>query len=222
MDILPKDNIIYFDESVAVAVKPAGVVSEEDGEGSMPELLRKELGGSVYPVHRLDAPVSGIMVYARTEKAAAGLSEQIRNGSMKKEYHAVVHGLTENGGTLEDYLFKSREGKVFVVKSLRKGVKKASLEYETLKKCIIEPEKAEASLVHITLKTGRTHQIRVQFASRKHPLFGDRKYGASDSCKKIMLFSSAVTFAHPKTGREMHFEAPLPEPFSNMISNIIS
>lgn len=183
-----------------VCVKPVGI-SSEDGPGSMPALLRQELGGEIFPVHRLDLNVGGLMVYARTKAAAAKLSQAVQEGTMVKEYLAILHGIpAQSEGCYEDLLWKdSRKNKVFVVNRLRKGVKQASLTY----RCI-ETVK-ETTLVHIRLHTGRSHQIRVQFASRHTPLLGDHKYGSRDDEKSPALWSTRLTFPHPKTKELLTF-----------------
>ena len=189
-------KVLYRDKNIAVCVKPAGVSSE--GEG-IPLLLKKELekGGvktEVYPLHRLDVPVGGVMVFALNKASAAELSEKIAAGEMQKEYIAVVHGEPEaESGEFEDLLFKdSRKNKSFVVKRERRGVKRASLEYSVIDK------KDGFSLVKIRLKTGRSHQIRVQFSSRKMPLAGDGKYGSKVNCN-IALFSCGITLPDGKS-----------------------
>ena len=188
-------HLLYEDRDIVVCVKPVGVESEKE----LPALLARQLGGEIYPLHRLDMNVGGVMVFARNKAAASKLSAQIARGEMIKEYVAFVKGAPEESGTWEDFLFKdSRKNKVFVVKKERAGVKKAKLAYRVL-------EKGEASLVHIRLFTGRSHQIRVQFASRGFPLLGDHKYGARDENKAPMLFSCRITFIHK--GKEVTFSA---------------
>ena len=138
------------------------------------------------------------MVYARNKKTAALFSKNIQDGKLIKEYVAMVHGNIEGEGIMEDLLFKdSRKNKVFVVKKERKGVKQAKLAYNVLKS-------GEQSLVHIRLYTGRSHQIRVQFASRNHPLIGDHKYGSRSELKEPMLYSCKITF--PYKGKERSYE----------------
>ena len=198
-------EVLYSDNSIAVIVKPVGLLSEDGAAGeSVCPMIRETLGASeVYPVHRLDRAVGGVMVYALTKKAAATLSAAIAENKLQKVYLAAVHGMPEpREGEYTDLLFKdARKNKSYVVTRERKGVKRASLAYETL-------ESADGiSLVRITLHTGRSHQIRVQFSSRRMPLVGDGKYGAVDHAKEIALFSHALTFAHPDSGREMHFSA---------------
>ena len=167
-------KILYENDSLVIAVKPAGVLSEDAGEGSMASELRRETGGDIFTVHRLDRAVGGVMVYAKTKDAASALS---KDGALDKEYIAVVHGETEDTGEMRDLLFKdSKTNKSYVVKRARRGVREAALTYKTLDR------KEGLSLVSVKLGTGRSHQIRVQFASRRHPLVGDGKYGASDGC----------------------------------------
>ena len=188
-------NIIYSDRDLAVIIKPVGM----DSEHAVPAAIIEKLGGGVFPIHRLDLNVGGVMVYARTKQAAAQLSKLVQEGQLVKEYRCLVHGVPPEGGVLEDFLFKdSRKNKVFVVKKERKGVKKASLEYTRL-------TDASPSLLHIRLHTGRSHQIRVQFASRGFPLVGDHKYGSRDEAKAPALFSCRISF--PWKGEEKVFEA---------------
>ena len=187
-------EILYESRELAVCVKPVGLESQ----AQVPEELKQQLGGEFFPVHRLDQNVGGVMVYARTKGAAAALSRLIQENTMVKEYVAMVHGAPEETGDWEDLLFKdSSKNKVFVVKRIRGGVKKARLEYRRL-------TQGETSLVRIRLHTGRSHQIRVQFASRKFPLVGDHKYGSKDEAMAPMLFSCCITF--PWKGQEMRFE----------------
>lgn len=188
-------EILYSDKALAVCVKPVGLDSEQE----VPAALIQVLGGEIFPIHRLDKNVGGVMVYARTRQAAAALSKAVQEGSMVKEYVALVHGTPPETGDWEDLLFKdSAKNKVFVVKKERKGVKKARLEYRVL-------TSGPDSLVRIRLHTGRSHQIRVQFASRGYPLAGDHKYGARDDLSAPMLFSCRVSF--PWQGSLRSFEA---------------
>lgn len=188
-------EILYSDRDMAVCVKPVGL----DSELEVPAALKEILGGEIFPIHRLDKNVGGVMVYARTKQAAAELSRAVQAGSMVKEYVALVHGTPPETGDWEDLLWKdSGKNKVFVVKRLRGGVKKARLEYRVL-------SAGECSLVRIRLHTGRSHQIRVQFSSRGFPLVGDHKYGARDSSPAPMLFSCRITF--PWRGQTKDFEA---------------
>ncbi len=179
-------EICYHDKNIAVCVKPVGL----DSEVGVPACLQEALGGTFYPIHRLDQNVGGVMVFARTKDAAAAFSKAVQEGSMVKEYVAQVHGTPPEEGDWEDLLWKdSSKNKVFVVKRERKGVKKARLEFKRL-------AAGETSLVRIRLHTGRSHQIRVQFASRGFPLVGDHKYGARDAADAPMLFSCCITFPY--------------------------
>ena len=219
-------DILFQDRRIVVAVKPSGVLSTDE-PGGMPALLRQELHTEcIRTVHRLDAPVSGLMVFARTPGAAAALSRQIaqsqnayavQDGRAEgraeepqfiKQYRAVIAGGPDEAlpaeGTLRDWLFKdSRRGRVFPVSRPRKGVREAVLEYRILKTA------GDTSLAGITLHTGRTHQIRVQFASRKHPLYGDGKYGSRFK-GDIALQSAGLQFVHPETGEKMAFQLEKP------------
>lgn len=188
-------DILYSDKQIIVCVKPVGL----DSELGVPAALKEQLGGEVFPIHRLDLNVGGVMVFARTKQSAASLSKAVQEGSMVKEYVAMVHGTPPESGDWEDLLWKdSKRNKVFVVKRQRAGVKKARLEF-TRKTAGVE------SLVHIRLHTGRSHQIRVQFSSRGFPLVGDHKYGARDEKTAPMLFSCRITF--PYKGETKQFEA---------------
>ncbi len=179
-------EILYQDTQIAVCCKPVGLEAEKQ----VPQMLGEILGGVFFPVHRLDQNVGGVMVYARTKQAASDLSRQIQQGAFVKEYVAAVHGTPPDNGLWTDLLFKdSRKNKVFVVDKLRAGVKEAKLEYVRL-------TRGECSLVRIRLHTGRSHQIRVQFASRGFPLVGDHKYGSRAAQTAPMLFSCALTFTH--------------------------
>lgn len=188
-------DILYSAPHIAVCVKPVGL----DSEHALPQALTDVLGGEIYPIHRLDQNVGGVMVFARTKAAAAALSRAVQEGQMVKEYVAMVHGTPPETGDWEDLLFKdSHKNKVFVVKRERKGVKKARLTYTRL-------TENDPALVHVRLYTGRSHQIRVQFASRGYPLVGDRKYGGRDDATAPMLFSCRLTF--PLGGKDFSFEA---------------
>lgn len=201
-------QILYEDPAVIVVIKEPGQLSEAAG-GSPDSLVtrlnarfsRKGESARAYPVHRLDRGVGGVMVYAKTGAAAAGLSAAVRQNLLEKEYLAAVHGCPEPAeGVLEDLLWKDgRKNKTFVVSRMRKGVKPASLDYRVVE------TRAERSLVRIRLHTGRSHQIRVQFASRKWPLVGDGKYGARDK-EPLALFSCRLAFPHPIAKERMSFE----------------
>ena len=168
-----------------------------DSEHEVPRQLREKLGGEIYPVHRLDLNVGGLMVYARRKKAAAQLSRLIQEGQLLKEYVALVHGTPAPEGYLTDYLYKdSRKNKVFVVKKPRSGVKEAALSYRCLRP-------GAESLVQVLLHTGRSHQIRVQFSSRGFPLVGDPKYGSRSPLEAPRLYSCRLTF--PCHGQPLTF-----------------
>ena len=188
-------EILYSDKEIAVCIKPVGL----DSEMEVPAELKRSLGGEIFPIHRLDKNVGGVMVSARTKAAAAALSKAVQEGAMVKEYVALVHGTPPETGDWEDLLFKdSTKNKVYIVKRERKGVKKASLEFTRLS------TDGETSLVRVRLHTGRSHQIRVQFASRGFPLVGDRKYGAKDDSENPMLYSTKIAFTYKN--EEMIFE----------------
>ncbi len=197
-------EILFEDEFIIVCIKPVGIISQSDSKGgdSMIKRLEEHTKNAVYPLHRLDKEVGGIMVFAKTQKSAAILSTDIQNHNFKKEYLALVHGKPENDfGKMRDWLFKdSKKNKSYVVKRQRKGVKEALLEYKLIS-C-----KNGLSLVQILLHTGRTHQIRVQFASRKMSLVGDKKYGGNDQFKTIGLWSYRITFTHPKSHKILTFQ----------------
>lgn len=219
-------NILYEDASIVVLDKPAGLSSEEGVPAALRQLWNTP-DAFVGVVHRLDTGVSGLMVFARTPGAAAALSRQItqsqnayavQDGRAEgraeepqfiKQYRAVIAGGPDEAlpaeGTLRDWLFKdSRRGRVFPVSRPRKGVREAVLEYRILKTT------GNTSLAGITLHTGRTHQIRVQFAARKHPLSGDGKYGSRVK-GDIALQSCSLQFRHPDTGKPLQFSLPLPD-----------
>lgn len=211
-------EILYEDSSVIVIIKPQGVLSQSDKTGgeSMITKLQAYTGGEVYPVHRLDKETGGVMVYAKTKKAAAKLSGDISEHRFYKEYLALVHGVPEeNSGTLCDLLFHDRaKNKSYVAKRERKGVKKAELYYELLE--TVEKDGEKYSLLRVVLHTGRTHQIRVQLASRKMPLSGDRKYGAKDGFNLLGLWAYSLEFIHPKTLENMAFTA-LPQNYISVL-----
>lgn len=195
-------EVLFEDKNLIVAIKERGLLSEEhESKPNMVRSLKEVTGGEIYPVHRLDKDVGGVMVYAKTKSAAASLSAQAGDRTMKKTYLAILHGKPqEESGTLEDLLFFDKgKNKSFVVKKERRGVKKALLNYRVIS------QKDGNALIEVELLTGRTHQIRVQFASRKMPLFGDRRYGAKDESRIIALWSKEISFLHPITKERMTF-----------------
>ena len=198
-------EILYEDNHIIVVVKPFNILSQSDDtkDIDMLTLIKSYLKekynkpGNVYLglIHRLDRPTGGIMVFAKTSKAASRLSEQIRLNLFTKKYLAIVNGyFDEKVGVFEDYILK-KEDNSSVISNLGKYAK---LEYEVLK------EKSNLSLVNILLHTGRHHQIRVQFASRNHPLYGDQRYGKS-SKKQLALFAYYLSFNHPVTKEKLEF-----------------
>ena len=202
-------QILHTDPAFLVCIKPPGVLSTDE-PGGLPDLCRDALGDpNIRTVHRLDRVVSGLMVLARTRRAASDLSQQIRDGIFYKEYTAVLHGTPpDNFGTLRDLLWRSKpERKTYVVTEPGKDVQEAILNYEVLGKT------DALSKVRIELITGRTHQIRCQFSSRGLPLVGDRKYSTNEDDCHIALWSSLLRFRHPKTNEELTFTAPPPDEY---------
>ena len=205
-------NILYDDEYITVCIKPPELLSEKSESGKdMISALEEHFmalgnGCEIYPLHRLDLGVGGVMVFAKSHDAASKMSTLVSGGGLIKEYLAIVNGKPErNTETLCDLLFKdSKRNKSFVVERKRAGVREAKLSYTLLESKTCEDEML--SLVKIRLYTGRSHQIRVQFSSRKMPLFGDRKYGAKNG-KDIALWSYKLTFIHPFTGKEISIQA---------------
>ena len=204
-------NIIYEDNHILVVEKPANVPVQRDSSGDEDLLsilkgyLKEKYNkpGNVYLglVHRLDRPVSGIMIFAKTSKAAKRLSEQIAKHQFKKTYLAVVHGKVEDFGTFKDKLLKNSKTNKTIVSD--KG-KEAELDY------VLKSFQKKMSLVEINLKTGRSHQIRVQFASRGFPLYGDQKYNNKAMKDNIALFSKSIEFVHPITKKTIKFSLPMP------------
>ena len=196
-------ELIYADRDIVVCIKPARVLSTDE-PGGLPDLVRQELGdpkADIRTVHRLDRVVSGLMVLARNAKAASELSRQIREDAFGKEYLAVVHGRPEaDAGTLVDLLGRDKARKMtYVAKEPAKGVQEAILHYRS------EASAGMLTKVRIQLVTGRTHQIRVQFASRGMPLVGERKYAVLEDPCEIALWSCRLCFTHPGTGETMDF-----------------
>lgn len=196
-------ELLYVDEDILVCIKPARVLSTDE-PGGVPDLVREALGdlqADVRTVHRLDRVVAGLMVLARNAKAASELSRQIRDGAFEKEYLAVIHGTPgKKEGTLRDLLGRDKARRMtFVASEPAKGVQEAVLDYRVM------AEYEGMSRVRIKLHTGRTHQIRVQFASRGMALVGERKYDTREDPCEIALWSYRLAFAHPITGKKMEF-----------------
>ena len=213
-------KILFEDNNFIICVKPVGILSQKDESGNqnMVDMLEEYMSvnnkkGRIYVVHRLDKSVGGVMVFGKNTQAAAGLSTAIQEHNFTKEYLAVINGVPEESfGTYEDLLFKdSRKNKSFVVDRIRKGVKKASLEYTLLE--TVQSESGTLSLAKIKLHTGRTHQIRVQFASRKMPLLGDGKYGSRDSNCDIALWSYHIAFCNQITKKTIDYSEDMPETY---------
>lgn len=194
-------DILFKNEAFAACVKPPGVYSQNDGSEDMIALLSAQLGCKVYPVHRLDAETGGVMVFALEPSSAAAITDIIVRGGFKKEYLAVTDGVpAAESGEYEDLLFRdARRNKSFVVSRERRGVRRAKLFYETL------GASGGRALVRVELCTGRTHQIRVQFASRGTPLLGDRKYGSREKGCGTALWSHRLSFEYG--GKKYAFES---------------
>ena len=199
--------ILYQESGLLVCLKPPGAVSQDGPAGSLPALLRSQTGAEIYPVHRLDRGVGGLMAYATAREAAAFLSEAVRERTFQKEYLCILLGRpAEEAGVLEDLLLHDRtRNKSFVVRRMRSGAREAKLEYRVL------ASENGRSLVRVLLHTGRTHQIRVQFSSRGVPLAGDGKYGGGDG--DIALWSWRLTLPRPGTGERLSFRQEPGEAF---------
>lgn len=209
-------ELLYVDADIVVCIKPPRVLSTDE-PGGLPDLVREALGdpkADIRTVHRLDRVVSGVMVLARNAKAASDLSRQIREDSFEKEYLAVVHGVpSEKEGTLRDLLYRDKARRMTVVtEAPGKGVQEAVLDYR-----VVSGTEA-VTRVRIALRTGRTHQIRVQFASRGMPLVGERKYSTLEDPCEIALWSHSIGFRHPGTGNWVSFskEPPKSYPWSEV------
>ena len=215
-----------------VCVKPIGTAAQGTQQEAMPQLLSAQLGCGIFPVHRLDQTVGGVMVYAKTAQEAARLTQAMGQGQMQKTYLAVLTGCpAERAGTLEDLLFHDRaKNKTYVVRRPRGGVKQARLHYEILAK------QDGLSLARIRLETGRTHQIRVHMAWQGHPLFNDERYGGDrilkgttfskykqfiENCFAVMprhaLHAQSLGFVHPMTHEAVYFESELPDDFRALL-----
>ena len=210
-----KLNVIYEDNHIIVVEKPVNIPSQGDKTGDVDmltiikEYLKEKYNkpGNVYLglIHRLDRPVGGVMVFAKTSKAAARLSEQVRDKVFKKKYLVIVNGkFDKETGVLSDYLLKNeRKNMSRVVPEGTKNSKYAELDYEVLK----YDEELNLSVLKINLHTGRHHQIRVQLSSRDHSIYGDQKYGGRGHGKQICLWAYELTINHPITKEEMTFKS---------------
>ena len=208
-------NIIYEDNHLLVVEKKSNVLVQADNTNDLDLLtilkqyLKEKYNkpGNVYLglVHRLDRPVGGVMVFAKTSKAASRLSEQVRTHQMKKEYQAVLCGKAKEKDNLQDYLLKDE--KTNMVKVNKNG-KFAELDYQLIKYC------DNLSLVKINLKTGRSHQIRVQFSSRHLPLWGDQRYNKNAKVgEQIALYATGLSFCHPVTKEFLSFKINTPDEY---------
>ena len=211
-----KLNILYQDRDILVCIKPARVLSTDE-PGGLPSLVREALGDAkadVRTVHRLDRVVSGVMVLALNAKAASELSRQIRENEFEKEYLAVVHGQPDKSeGTLTDLLYRDKARRMtMVAQEPAKGVQEAVLDY------FVMNSTQNMSRVKVLLRTGRTHQIRVQFASRNMPLVGERKYCTLEDPCEIALWSHRIAFTNPGTGKRVAFsqEPPVLYPWTEV------
>lgn len=207
-----KINVIYEDNHLLVVEKPINIPVQEDNtkDEDLLNILKDYIKnkynkpGNVYLglVHRLDRPVGGIMVFARTSKAASRLSEQVRNKTFKKTYNAVVMGDICQSKTLKDYLLKDSKNNIV---KIDKNGKEAILSFEKLN------YKDNLSLIKINLETGRSHQIRVQLSNFGYPLYGDNKYNKNAKVgEQIALFAKSIEFVHPTTKEKIYFELELP------------
>lgn len=202
-------EICYQDADIVVCIKPARVLSTDEACG-LPSLLREELGTQDFrTVHRLDRVVSGLMVLARNASAASALSRAIREDRFEKEYLAVLHGVPDAPqGRLRDLLGRDKARRMtYVASTPAKGVQEALLDYRVI------AQTEGFSKVRIALLTGRTHQIRVQFASRALPLVGERKYSERNDPCEIALWSQRIAFPHPRTGEWMEFQHEPPQEY---------
>ncbi|MBQ7542939.1 MAG: RluA family pseudouridine synthase [Clostridia bacterium] len=204
-------ELLYRDDAVAVCLKPFGVLSEDGGGESMPALLREACGGYIGAVHRLDRPAGGVMVYSR-DPALTGRLTQAFHETGEKIYLAVVAGDPGDAGAYEDLLYHDpRSNKTFVVQRPRRGVREARLRFEKVQ--TVQQGTNTLSLVRVMLDTGRTHQIRTQFASRQMPIVGDRRYGSRVPSDTLALWSAQISFLHPKENRRMTFRHAPPDVF---------
>lgn len=208
-------KVLFEDKFIIIVEKPASVLSEPGPGGEdIVTLASNHVCKPCFLVHRLDRNTGGAMVLSKMQKATGKLSEAIQKREFEKEYIAVIKGVPEEPeGVYKDLLFKdSQKNKTFVVKRERKGVKEASLEYRVLSTAE-HHEHGVVSLVLIKLHTGRTHQVRVQFASRKMPLLGDGKYGSRDNHCETALWSHRLCFRHPITGEQIEVKSMPPEEY---------
>lgn len=199
--------IVFRDSAITVIRKPSGMASEPAGnQSNVISAVKEATGQTCLLVHRLDRETEGLMVLANSNKAASALSGAITAGLLKKEYLAIAEGIPdENSGEWRDYLFRdAAKNRSYVVKRTRKGVREAILCYQILQTA--QWNGKPLSLLRVHLRTGRTHQIRVQFASRKHPLLGDKRYGSGFRDLPLALLAEKLEFPHPESGENLLFE----------------
>lgn len=194
-------TVLYQDDILIACLKPVGALSEDKGENCVPAMLRKETGGFIAAVHRLDKVASGVMVYSANASYTGKITQSFLDTG-EKTYCIVVQGDPGESGSFTDLLYHDqRSNKTFVVKRMRRGVREAKLDFERV--ATTQYEGRTLSLVKVHLITGRTHQIRVQFASRGMPLVGDKRYGSSVLSENVALWSEEISFVHPKTKKRM-------------------
>lgn len=211
-------TILYRDDCLIACLKPVGALSEDKGANCVPAMLREEVGGFVAAVHRLDKVASGVMIYSVSESMTGKITQSFHDTG-EKTYCIVVSGDPGESGTLEDLLYHDqRSNKTFVVKRMRKGVREAKLSFERVS--VVQFEGKVLSLLRVHLVTGRTHQIRVQFASRGFPLVGDRRYGSTVESENVALWSEEISFLHPKTKKRMTFRHAPQERFPYTLFNM--
>jgi len=219
-------NIIYEDDQIIVAYKPAGIatqtsrVGQQDMVSELKNYLSKASNTKGEPylglIHRLDQPVCGLLVFAKTKSAAASLSHQLDTGEIQKYYYAIVMGKPQmHSDVLVDYIYKDgHNNRSYIVKEDFPDAKKSVLEYRVMKTLVALGENIEATLLEIKLMTGRHHQIRAQLANADIPILGDTKYGTikskdfsnTSACRNLALCAHKLRFKHPMTGEEMTFE----------------
>ena len=203
-------RIIYNCPGYLICIKPQGIVSEDPGLPSL--ICAQERIPALFPVHRLDQGTGGLIVLAKNPDSCKVLSEAFSAHKTEKNYLAVIQASKiEKSGTFEDYLYHDRKtNKSYIVKTMRKGARKSACSWSLLE--TVRTEEIPLHLVRVDLQTGRTHQIRVQFASRGMPIFGDKRYGSCFKSKYPALWSAGLSFPDPEdSGKKIRFDAPPPD-----------